>query len=108
MAYNWYLGGYQSKIEIKTDLPIHIQSLPWYIAHENYIGHHTDHVVKEKVLYQENGYLENSIAIYNTPVNAIAEGIGENALEIAADPEDIISFFQSILDEVGINKLDGK
>ena len=108
LAYNWYLGSYQSKIEINTDLPIYITSFPWFIAHEAYPGHHTDNVIKEKFLYREKGFLEECVHIYNTPVNTLAEGIGENALEIAAAPRDIISFFQFILDEVGMKEFDGK
>lgn len=107
-AYNWYLGDYQSRIELNTDLPTQLLLLPWFIAHEAYPGHHTDNVIKEKFLYQEKGYLENSILIYNTPDNVIAEGIGENALEVVASPQEIINLYQFILDEVELDEFDGK
>ena len=33
-AYNWYLGGGRSRIDIDTDLPLRITSLAETIAHE--------------------------------------------------------------------------
>ncbi|MBU6998297.1 MAG: hypothetical protein HXS51_13660 [Theionarchaea archaeon] len=74
-GYNWYVGEYTSRVEINTDIPIQVTGLPLLISHEGYPGHHTDHVIKEKVLYREKGFLEASIFVYNTPECLISEGV---------------------------------
>lgn len=106
-GYNWYQGEYQSRVEFNTDLPTFLSSLPMFIAHEAYPGHHTDNVMKENKLYKGKGYLEASINLLNTPASVLAEGIGENALNVVASPEQIIQFFQFMLDELHITEFDG-
>ena len=106
VAYNWYLGNYRSRIEINTDLPNRILSLPWFIAHEAYPGHHTENSMKEYKLYQEKGYLENSILTYNTPDNVITEGVGENALDVVANCNDIVDIYNYICHEIGFKDID--
>jgi hypothetical protein len=46
-GYNWYLGNAQSRVEINTDLPTHLHTLPDLVAHEGYPGHHTERVFKD-------------------------------------------------------------
>ena len=46
-AYNWYLGNYKSRIDFNLDYPIRIYTLPNFITHEAYPGHHTEHSIKE-------------------------------------------------------------
>ncbi|HEY8446204.1 MAG TPA: hypothetical protein VIL01_03785 [Thermomicrobiales bacterium] len=74
-GYNWYLGNYRSRVEINTDLPIHAHELTGLIAHEAYPGHHTEHSLKERLLYREQGYGEHTIQLINTPQCVISEGI---------------------------------
>ncbi|MBU7015429.1 MAG: hypothetical protein HXS52_01460 [Theionarchaea archaeon] len=81
-GYNWYLGAYLSRVEINTDIPVQIAGLPSLIFHEGYPGHHTDHVIKEKILYNEKGFLEASIFVYNTPECLISEGVGNAGLNL--------------------------
>lgn len=78
-AYNWYLGGYRSRIDLNTDLPTHLYSLPDTMAHEGYPGHHTEHVLKELRLYREQGHAEASILLINSPECVISEGIAVKA-----------------------------
>ena len=80
-GYNWYLGKLRSRVEINVDKPIEITHLPKLVAHEAYPGHHTEHSLKEKVLYKGKGYLESSIFLINAPEVTISEGMAENALE---------------------------
>ncbi|MCW5852635.1 MAG: hypothetical protein KIT87_21365 [Anaerolineae bacterium] len=80
-AYNWYRGGYRSRVEFNTDLPTNLARLPDMMAHEAYPGHHTEHALREKLLYQDQGYLEHSILLINTPECVISEGIAT----VAAD-----------------------
>lgn len=74
-GYNWYLGDYRSRVELNTDLPIHAHGLTALVAHEGYPGHHTEHALKERVLYREHGYGEHAIQLINTPECVISEGI---------------------------------
>jgi hypothetical protein len=74
-GYNWYLGDFNSRVEINTDVPIRITALPSLVSHEAYPGHHTEHLMKENILYQEKGFMESCIFVYNTPECIISEGI---------------------------------
>src|SRR5215212_370854 len=47
MAYNRYLGGYTSRIEINTDIPMRVHGVAITIAHEGYPGHHTELCMKD-------------------------------------------------------------
>lgn len=88
-AYNWYLGGLESRIEINTDLPIRSYVLAELAAHEGYPGHHTEHACKEAALYRGLGRLETSILLIHTPECAVSEGIATIASERALGPEAI-------------------
>ena len=56
-AYNWYLGGGRSRIDINTDLPLRITGLVGTIAHEGYAGHHTELSIKDARLLRAQGQL---------------------------------------------------
>lgn len=81
-GYNWYLGGGRSRVELNTDLPIHAHELTALLAHEAYPGHHTEHALKEQILYREHGYAEHAIQLINTPECVISEGIATLAESI--------------------------
>lgn len=81
-AYNWYLGGYHSRIDINTDLPNHLSSLPDLVAHEGYPGHHTEHIIKEQWLWQSKRHGEHSILLINAPECVVSEGIATHARRI--------------------------
>ncbi len=74
-GYNWYLGNAHSRIEINTDLPIRADTLLELVCHEGYPGHHTEHALKEQILYRERGWGEQAIQLINTPECVISEGI---------------------------------
>jgi len=107
-AYNWYLGNYRSRIEINLDNPIRVYTLPHFISHEAYPGHHTEHSIKEQKFYRELGYLEYSILLSNTPAAVISEGIAEYALELVFSPEELVDIYQQILDETGLSNYNGQ
>lgn len=104
-AYNWYLGGYRSRIEINTDLPIFAGYVPHLVAHEAYAGHHTEHAIKEQILFHEKGLLEHSILLVNTPSCVACEGIAENALDILVTEDELLELFQRVLQEAGIDEV---
>jgi hypothetical protein len=81
-AYNWYKGNYHSLIEFNTDIPINAYGLLGTFAHEGYPGHHTEQILKDKLLYQEKGYLEEAVRLLSSPGAVIAEAIATTALEI--------------------------
>jgi hypothetical protein len=78
---NWYLGNYRSHVDVNTDLPITINSLLDLVCHEGYPGHHTEFVLKERQLYREQGYIEESIAPIIGPRSVVSEGIATSAFE---------------------------
>jgi hypothetical protein len=93
-GYNWYLGGSRSLVEINTDLPLKANALLDLVCHEAYPGHHTEHALKEQLLFRERGWGEQAIQLINTPECVIAEGIatlatstifGDEALPWAAE-----------------------
>jgi hypothetical protein len=81
-AYNWYKGNYHSLIEFNTDIPLNALALLATFAHEGYPGHHTEQILKDKRLYRDKGYLEESTRLLYSPAAVIAEGIATTALEI--------------------------
>ena len=42
-GYNWYDGGYRSRVDFNLDLPIRLPNLVAVVAHETYPGHHLEH-----------------------------------------------------------------
>jgi hypothetical protein len=92
-AYNWYLGGAKSRIEVNQDLPKHVYDLPDLIAHESYPGHHTEHSIKEERLYLQAHRLEHSILLSNTPSALVSEGLACCALEAVMSEDEIADLF---------------
>ncbi|NJN19316.1 MAG: hypothetical protein HC822_25235 [Oscillochloris sp.] len=87
-GYNWYLGGKRSLVEINTDLPIRAHALLDLVCHEAYPGHHTEHALKETLLYHKRGWGEQAIQLINTPECVISEGIATlAATQIFPDAE---------------------
>jgi hypothetical protein len=106
-AYNWYLGGGLSRIEFNTDLPLRASSLLETLAHEAYPGHHTEGVLKERLLYLERGYAEAAIAPLNTPSNVINEGIGDVGLRVILGDEERLRWKNEVFYPVaGIGAVD--
>jgi len=80
-AYNWYLGNYQSKVEINVDFPRTKYDLYGLVTHEAYPGHHTELSNKEK-MYRETGMVEYTVVLLNTPMNVVSEGLADVAYDI--------------------------
>lgn len=95
-AYNWYDGDLRSRVEVNTDLPVRAHQLIGTMAHETFPGHHLEHAWKEQRLVREQGRLEASIQLLNTPEAYISEGLAELGLRFVAEGED----WQSLLIEV--------
>jgi hypothetical protein len=76
-AYNWYDGGRRSRIDVNLGLPVRAPSLIPTIAHETYPGHHLEQAWKEADLVEDQGRLEASILLINTPESPISEGLAD-------------------------------
>jgi hypothetical protein len=96
-AYNWYLGDYQSRVDINTDLPIYLVGLPDLIAHEAYPGHHTEHALKEKLLWHIAERGEHSILLINAPECVVSEGIATRARRIVMSDADLADWLETDL-----------
>ncbi len=87
-AHNWYLGNYRSRVDVNTDLPVRANSMLGLMTHEGYPGHHTEHAIKEKLLYREQGHAEACVQLINAPECVISEGLADLAQEIIfTEPE---------------------
>ncbi len=81
-GYNWYLGEARSRVEMNTDLPVHVHTLVDLMAHEGYPGHHTEHALRETRQYLRDGNAEYAVQLINTPECVISEGIATSACSV--------------------------
>jgi hypothetical protein len=108
-AYNWYLGGYRSRIDLNTDLPARISWLADLIAHEAYPGHHTELSIKEAMLVRQRNYQEHVITLINAPSCVIAEGIATTALAAVLSDAELEDWYRKeILPRAGMSHVDAK
>jgi hypothetical protein len=82
-GYNYYLGDYQSRIEINTDLPIRISRAVDLGCHEGYPGHHLLNALLEQRLVREKGWVEFSVYPLYSPQSLIAEGSANYGIDLA-------------------------
>ncbi|MEJ7588480.1 MAG: hypothetical protein WKI04_13040 [Ferruginibacter sp.] len=82
-GYNWYKGGYNSIIQINTDLPIGIERAVDLACHEGYPGHHVYNMLIEKNFYRDRGWVEVSLYPLFSPQSLIAEGSANFGIEVA-------------------------
>jgi hypothetical protein len=99
-AYNYYLGGLESRVAVNTDVDMNAGYIGGLMAHELYPGHHTEHAWKEQRLVREQGRLEESILMIGAPQSLIAEGIAELGHELLVG--DIDAFTAETLAPLGI------
>jgi hypothetical protein len=85
-GYNWYDGGYRSRVDVNVDLPLRLPGLVGVVAHETYPGHHLEHALKEQTLVEGLGRLEASILLINTPECLLSEGLANLGRDLAAPP----------------------
>jgi len=100
-AFNYYLGGHRSRIVVNTDLPFSGAEVVHLAAHEGYPGHHTEHAVKEELLLDGQGRLEESLQLVPTPQALLSEGIAELGGELLID-EGLDAEFARILRAAGV------
>ncbi|MFX1251880.1 MAG: hypothetical protein ACFFCZ_09750 [Promethearchaeota archaeon] len=99
-AYNWYLGNYRSLIEFNTDFRSLITMLVSTMAHEGYPGHHTEHCLKESLLYRQQGYIEHAVLLVRAPESVIAEGIATVANEVIFERKELFEWVANYLSPI--------
>ena len=85
-GFNYYLGGFRSRVAINADLPHRLSQLPDLVAHEAYPGHHTEHCRKERGLVGAGGRLEHTVFLVNTPECLVAEGLADLGIAATIGP----------------------
>jgi hypothetical protein len=84
-AFNYYLGGLQSRVVMNIDIPTTGLDLVHLAAHEVYPGHHTEHAVKEQLLLRDRGAIEEGLQLVPTPQAVLSEGIAETGMDFVLD-----------------------
>ena len=101
-GYNWYDGGYRSRVDINLDLPIRLPGLVGTVAHETFPGHHLEHARKEQVLVESMGRLEASILLINTPECLVSEGLANAGRDLAVPPDELADLLVELAPLAGL------
>jgi hypothetical protein len=101
-AYNWYDGGLRSRIEFNVDLPTRAHHLVSALGHETFPGHHLEHSWKEQRLVRDQGRIEASIQLINTPEAYISEGLAEVGPRLLVDAAKWQELLIAICEQAGI------
>lgn len=96
-GYNYYQGGYQSLIQINTDLPIFIDRAVDLGCHEGYPGHHVYNMLLERNLTRSRGWQEFSVYPLYSPQSLIAEGSANYGIELAFGSEARLEYERDVL-----------
>jgi hypothetical protein len=96
-AYNWYQGGFQSLIQVNTDLPITIDRAIDLACHEGYPGHHVYNALLEQALVRGRGWVELSVYALFSPQSLIAEGTANFGIEVAFPGGERLAFERDTL-----------
>ena len=81
-CYEFYLGNFQSRLEVNPNYSMYWTALLSLAAHEGYPGHHTHFCINEQRLYRELNQFEHSILLLHSPKIIICEGIADLALNV--------------------------
>jgi hypothetical protein len=96
-GYNYYQGGYQSLIQVNTDLPIFIGRAVDLGCHEGYPGHHVYNMLLERNLTQGRGWQEFSVYPLYSPQSLIAEGSANYGIELAFSGQARLDYERDVL-----------
>ncbi|HYC59994.1 MAG TPA: hypothetical protein VEK79_10575 [Thermoanaerobaculia bacterium] len=96
-GYNWYQGGFQSLIQVNTDLPIYIDRAIDLACHEGYPGHHVYNALLERTLVRERGWVEFSVYALFSAQSLIAEGSANYGIDVAFPAQERVVMEQETL-----------
>ena len=103
-AYNWYQGGYLSRIEVNTDFPVSVRGLIALAAHEGYPGHHVYNALLESRLVRGRGWIEYTVYPLYSPQSLIAEGSADLGAGLAFAGSDYLRFEHRLIERAGLPK----
>ena len=95
-GYNWYQGGFHSKIEINTDLPVRIDRAIDLGCHEGYPGHHVYNALLEQELVEKRGWIEYTVYPLYSPQSLLAEGSANYGIELAFPGDEGLAFDRDV------------
>jgi hypothetical protein len=95
-AYNYYLGGNQSLIQINTDLPVAIGNALVLGCHEGYPGHHVQGIYNERA-YRTKDWAEFSVLPLYVPAAPLNEGGGDFGVHLAFPGDEQVHFERDVL-----------
>jgi hypothetical protein len=101
-AYNWYQGGYASRIEVNTDQPIGINRVIQLASHEGYPGHHVYNALLEQALVRQHGWPEYQVYALYSPQSFIAEGSADCGMDLAFPGPDRLAFERQLFKLAGL------
>ncbi|MGB5658822.1 MAG: hypothetical protein WBO54_05005, partial [Thermoanaerobaculia bacterium] len=96
-GYNWYKGGYQSLIQVNTDLPIYIDRALDLACHEGYPGHHVYNLLLEREMVNELGWMEFTIYPLFSPRSFLAEGTANFGIDVAFPSDKRLELEETVL-----------
>lgn len=96
-GYNWFQGNAYSRIQINTDLPIHIDRAIDLACHEGYPGHHVFNTLLERELVKRRNWMEFSVYPLFSPMSLIAEGSANYGIEMAFPGDERFVFERDVL-----------
>jgi hypothetical protein len=102
MAYDWYLGGLRSRVEINVDLPVTAIDLVVTLGHEAYPGHHLEAAWRETDLVERERRLEVSMILTNTPEGPVSEGLARYGTRYAASSDERPDLLFEIFERAGL------
>lgn len=106
-GYNYYQGGFRSKIEVNTDLPTNLNRAVDLGCHEGYPGHHVLHSIHERENVNERGWAEFSIVPLFSPLAVISEGSANYGIELAFSRAEQLAFETEVLAPIAGIPADG-
>lgn len=82
LAAGHHAGGLRSTIYVNADVPFNLADLLYVVAHEGHPGHIAESLLKERVLVEERGWLDQQVRFMLTPSFVLSEGLGLHAQDI--------------------------
>lgn len=81
-----YLGNHRSRVYLNPAVPFPLTDLFYVLCHEGYPGHLAEFVLKDEVLIQQRGYVEEQVLLPCSPRYVISEGLALLAHEMVFAP----------------------
>ncbi|MGW0432819.1 hypothetical protein ACWDV4_09775 [Micromonospora sp. NPDC003197] len=98
-----YEGGLCSTIHVNTDLPFNLADLLYVVAHEGHPGHIAESLLKERLLVDEQGRVDQQTRFMLGPSFVISEGLGLHAQDIVFPGDEAQAWLtDNVLTEEGV------